>query len=1246
MNRRTGIASRLRSRRRLPVNPELYPEINFVDPDEVRDITVVENQLVYPTNVYEIVDEVVREPIPGSVTKYWPILQNAFIPDGKNGFFTYRFEYVNFELFRFVGEEVDLSSDTIPQGRVTLPPNAPSQVSEYVDQLPEYVQTNALLPLPWGGQKIFPSTRDLNTKQNEYRRRKPIDIEVMFNLIMRAIEVTRSIFRESRIVSMRGRGQNITLYNVNLFFIRDDDIIRRTIQVGKIYNRFDVFSQMLDDFVNHDPDAPVGSPDAVVAPGYELDTSRFSFSVAPVDTVLRDDGAPARVPVAQRIPEDDYFLSLMNFDAEEREIYFQEIESKDSHPFMIYDTIEDNSGFCLNTCLENCGYYGEVEPGTTIDTLVETIQKNDLPIAILYNIPDTEGIDMAAQIERVQQDPIQIEVEKSIPRKFYPLKQEHTCYNWLLPPDKLLNHEFTIVFDVARGHVETAKHKLPRMLTDVYMETYIIIRKNSTECVQIRTYSTLDRNPVKPEKDKTKDYIVLFDIEAVPNYSGDFIPYSISWCVRRLSETDVFATIEENSNAKSLVAELIQNKTGYSCVADFLKIVYELILQSESQSHFYFVGFNNSFFDNYIILQNLHRYATRDMVSFVEYQGDRISNIIFFDNRASTFDLSRHLPGSLNSLCKDFGLTRISKLETVNHFDIFLKYHHSGHDSFLSNIDLPNISEYNNYDVASLGYIFHEYIEIISTLNLGMKLQHPLDYCSSPSFMMNVLKKTNRFASNPLHKLSEEEYTAIKAATYGARVECFESYESVRKGNMLSFDVSSMYPYFMVVADIKFPRGRMEKITMTSDKRDNLMKEYTEFKRFSKFGVFMVNIDQTNAIQAGLPLVIYLKERDQNNWEINDYTIKQYGLMLNTVDIQSLLDVNCSVEFLLDCHGYQFESVIPNYELFGFISYLIDRKNRADVSIANGGNLKGERTIIKHLMNSLTGKCAQQPIDTGLLQCTVHEYNSKILPFKSCVENSIVFKGMASPNKVVFEYKKKPHDISYGYSWITMLIYSYSRRFMYDVIKLIPRYKRIMCSTDCIKLLSSDYHFVQEYLEKTIIPHNSFIENIDPRYKTATLYDPLAEDNTKKITGSFVQELPFNSVTYINAKNEWLCVNEETRWWKIALKGIKLSAVIILDHEDLLAIAEEIFDDYGHRSYIVRSQQLALEYMQFNKTRTLENLDTAIQVFKHLVEKKQIAYSLACIVHRQSANTILSASFRIRIIVPFSQSVKRNYFIE
>ncbi|AAP12349.1 MULTISPECIES: DNA polymerase [Bacillus] len=204
---------------------------------------------------------------------------------------------------------------------------------------------------------------------------------------------------------------------------------------------------------------------------------------------------------------------------------------------------------------------------------------------------------------------------------------------------------------------------------------------------------------------------------------------------------------------------------------------------------------------------------TRDRVCFAKSIFINGNVVTLHADSMILHDSLRLLPGTLEKLCKDFGLTDNAKkdLSDIMKEQGYAIYNADGSfnkrkslGNYFENVpaDDPTLNEYLEYDCRSL----HEILSIVMDI-AGIDLETLVKCPTTASLSMRVFKEQY---SEDYDKVATHWYTGewgrfledhVRLSYYGGRTEVFTPHLQ----NGYHLDVNSLYPYVMKIA--KFPVG-------------------------------------------------------------------------------------------------------------------------------------------------------------------------------------------------------------------------------------------------------------------------------------------------------------------------------------------------------------------------------------------------------------------------------------------------------
>ena len=226
------------------------------------------------------------------------------------------------------------------------------------------------------------------------------------------------------------------------------------------------------------------------------------------------------------------------------------------------------------------------------------------------------------------------------------------------------------------------------------------------------------------------NYKIFFDYETVIDfdYNNCMIEYSCSILICTDEDLEELDAIDIEGDREKLNKFLYPNDRpprvicfkGYDCSTQLIKWVCDnqITYLGKKNNRFDFVSFNGSNFDNFILLNALLRQNETDLdcellnVSDVFYNGNQILNFKI-NMKHSTFDIRKHLVGSLKDCCEGFKVNMCSKLD-FNHNKAQQLHEDNQLMDYIK--DNKELEEYNNMDCISLAIIFKRYRDALISM--------------------------------------------------------------------------------------------------------------------------------------------------------------------------------------------------------------------------------------------------------------------------------------------------------------------------------------------------------------------------------------------------------------------------------------------------------------------------------------------------------------------------------------------------
>lgn len=232
-----------------------------------------------------------------------------------------------------------------------------------------------------------------------------------------------------------------------------------------------------------------------------------------------------------------------------------------------------------------------------------------------------------------------------------------------------------------------------------------------------------------------------------------------------------------------------------------------------------FITFNGSNFDHLMIFNYFDSLKTiydnigiknpifaRGLLSF------SITEKLGFEHRY--YDLAKHIPGKLSSICKSWNIQELSKLE-LDHYAV-QKAYNKGNEEFKAYLD-------ENYEALSL----YNAIDCMAPLAITQKYHNVLRSIPAVEDMLNVTGKglfeiltigslAHKITLNTCKKNNIEFKPAcleifndLRKAAIGGRCSLYKNTILHIIGAIASMDTKSMYPYQMAVAPNYFGYGAL-----------------------------------------------------------------------------------------------------------------------------------------------------------------------------------------------------------------------------------------------------------------------------------------------------------------------------------------------------------------------------------------------------------------------------------------------------
>ena len=800
--------------------------------------------------------------------------------------------------------------------------------------------------------------------------------------------------------------------------------------------------------------------------------------------------------------------------------------------------IESKKGFCVAESLKECGIdcskYGK-KPSEVRDVkvLIELLKENNiLSVGIIANgfTINKKPLDIISKSGSVV-----IKIEGKKRDSLYEcgkIYRDDVDYVFLWGNE---NCKHFIVYDEINEHADYA-NKLE--LVDDLLISYCgkIISKNEV----LFTPKELNTNNLL--NTKTPVEYVFFDYETIIDFNNSSCmkPYSLSILILTPYELNSLEEYDREGNVGA-IARLRKDKCitflGYDCNTDFINWFMEYQLNKM----LVFVGFNNTNFDNFLLLEGLLKYkelnALADYgVSDIFYNGSQLLNFRV-NGRHTTFDIRKHLVGSLKKNCESFKIKCCAKKD-FNH-DYAQQLHDEGKllDYITGNDELK---EYNEFDVLATAVLYKRYANALDAIPATKKYATDLYQIKTiGSLIYKVFIDNKKEKKFELPKLDYQAYKDLQKSKIAGRVEMFNGVQKVQE-RLASTDVCSLYPYVMSVLDCYYPCG-------------SYVDEVDEYKGDDEIGFYYCDIDQSCLKDKNLPNIYAEKLPMENDWSSTN-VLENY--LISNVMIGLLRQFGCSV---IVKKGFVFPDKMKSCEMFGFLLEFMQSKNFQDLEskkdkkgLSNTYN-PALRETYKLLMNSLSGKVIEGlhtektlDISSGAEFLKIQEKATKI-NFINAVGGKMFLTYEVDAETIINQQRP---------IYLGVLIYDYAKRYMYqNSYSKIGKASLLYTDTDASKFRYKDFITWKKWVdEKNIqVPHWAEVEKFDARYANHKIYD-----ENSKVFGSFEDELEDavgdDYLFYCLEKKSWLYAYKKDGEWhtKYRFKGLNGSAQMLTMQEPFI----------------------------------------------------------------------------------------------
>jgi len=526
--------------------------------------------------------------------------------------------------------------------------------------------------------------------------------------------------------------------------------------------------------------------------------------------------------------------------------------------------IESKEGYCSYLSLLECGFDSKtvgVKPNELRDfiKLVEVVKKNNLPIAIIANSFSLYQ-DYNKLKERGGETEIKVKTKK---RNFdypcTPLRPDDIYPVILSEPEEGVATKHYIIYDEVNQHCDYIIGN-PTLLPDLFVtESYKVIKDNKI----ISTARKLNINSKNESKCPVE--FIFFDYETVIDFNASncFKSYSLSILSLNGNQLNELERLDKESRMKKVMSEEDTNKReqalqqiadirksqcitflGFDCGVKFI----EWFLEYSKNRQLVFIGFNNTNFDNFLMLEDFLLYKENNSnceitISDIFYNGSQLLNFKIA-GRHVFFDIRKHLVGSLKKNCEAFKIESCAKKECDHNY--IQELHEKGE---LINYITTNdaLKEYNEYDVLATAVLYKRYEQALDAIEATKSYSSKLYSIKTiGSLIYKVFDDNKKKLGFSLPKLEFEQYTDLQKSKIAGRVELFNGVQKVEE-RLASTDVCSLYPFVMSVLNCYYPCG------------DKLI-AVDSYKGDDEIGFYYCDIDQSNLREQNLPFPSKEKE--------------------------------------------------------------------------------------------------------------------------------------------------------------------------------------------------------------------------------------------------------------------------------------------------------------------------------------------------------------------------------------------------
>ena len=892
---------------------------------------------------------------------------------------------------------------------------------------------------------------------------------------------------------------------------------------------------------------------------------------------------------------------------------------------------------CAFQCLKHCGvkYDGDIAELRDIHNLINYISKNDLKISVMCNsflikknltqliedngkeikmIKDKKGelrknicskLNIETDIEIVYLHEYKImDEEGNMVKRYY--DDELDEYVEVKP-------DYIIIYDEFNSHFDVIKDNKIEMCDDVFINNCFKVIKGDKIIFSPRQIN--ENSKAKPPN-AVETRFIIFDYETVIDFdeSSCMKPYSLSILNLNNEELEELTTADEKGDMNKISEMRMKNcKTflGYDCSVKFI----QWIIDNQADKAFVFIGFNNANFDNFILLDALLKHHEKNpidefSVSDIFYNGSQLLNF-YMCGRHNTFDIHKHLMGSLKANCQSFKIKSCAK-KSFDHNKAQLLYAEDKLIEFITGND--ELKEYNEYDVLATAVLFCKYRRALGSIEATKTYAGELHNIKTVgSLIYKVFEDSKKNKGFELPKLTYEQYSDLQKSKIAGRVELFNGVQKVEE-RLVSTDVCSLYPFVMSVLDCYYPTGKDLKLV-------------DKYQGDDVIGFYYCDIDQSNLKGMNLPNIYAKKTEIENDWSY-DGVLENY--LISNVMIGLLKKYKCKVVIK---NGFIFPDKKKSCDMFDFLLHFMKAKNEQDTLKSNKDEKYNPalRETLKLLMNSLSGKVIE-----GLHTEKTQDINS-VAEYEKIKDKSQSINFInAIGNKLFITYEVDAETLckkSQRPIYLGVLIYDYAKRYMFEnSYSKVGLNELLYTDTDASKFRYRRFIEWKKWVDENNIqvPHWKEVEEIDERYKNHKIYE-----HGSKVFGAFEDELE----EMVGEKYTFYCLEKKSWLYdvdghsKFRFKGLNGSAQMLTLEEEFIdkkTIKHKAKGDvpaYNEVKYFIKDdiEEDVHNFYQSNTKNAIEN-GNEVKFFEQIYTTKEayvLCNSFRKIVKNSAHNVVL-----------------------